>query len=397
MIPCARRRGSRMRLCIVGGALQGMEAVFLGHKAGYETVVIDRRAEAPALSICDESHVLDPITSRHSAMEIFRTCDAVLPACEEHDLLECLDNMLKVSGIPFLFDLRSYDISQSKIESNALMAADGVPMPRPWPECGFPVIVKPSSQSGSIGVSIAHDEVEMAAGLNRIDALGDEPVVQEFVHGKSVSIEVIGNGNSFAAYVTTEVVLDKGYDCKEVRCSPGILDDETREAFERHSRNIAKSLKLNGLMDVEAILTPKGLRFLEIDARIPSQTPAAIFTATGINLLEMLMASKTGSETHCKSTGRCGIYWHLRMKDGILTTTGEKEFSHVVCPHMESGLFGSDDSISDYGPGKTEWHGTFMVSADTLSEAEARRASVIQTILSECGTEAFVDSIPKEA
>ena len=32
-----------MRLCIVGGALQGMEAAFLGKKAGFETVVIDRR------------------------------------------------------------------------------------------------------------------------------------------------------------------------------------------------------------------------------------------------------------------------------------------------------------------------------------------------------------------
>lgn len=37
-----------MRLCIVGGALQGMEAVFLASKAGYETVVIDRRPDAPA-------------------------------------------------------------------------------------------------------------------------------------------------------------------------------------------------------------------------------------------------------------------------------------------------------------------------------------------------------------
>lgn len=386
-----------MRLCIVGGALQGMEAVFLGHKAGYETVVIDRREEAPALSICDEPHILNPIADRESAMDVFRTCDAVLPACEEHDLLECLDELLKDSGIPFLFDLRAYDISQSKIESNGLMAADGVPMPQPWPDCGFPVVVKPSSQSGSIGVSIAHNKEEMEAGLEKVRALGDDPVIQEFVHGKSVSVEVIGNGINATAYVTTEVVLDNGYDCKEVRCHPDILDAPTRESFEIHSRNIAESLGLNGLMDVEAILTPKGLRFLEIDARIPSQTPAAIYTATGINLLEILMASKTGAKISVRKTRRSGIYWHLKMKDGVLMTTGEKEFSHVDRPLMESGLFGSDDSISDYCPGKREWYGTFMVSADTISEAEKRKESVIQTIMRECDTESFVDSIPKEA
>ena len=48
------------RIAIVGGALQGMEAVLLSKAAGYETVVLDRKAHAPALSICDEPVVLDP-------------------------------------------------------------------------------------------------------------------------------------------------------------------------------------------------------------------------------------------------------------------------------------------------------------------------------------------------
>ena len=85
------------------------------------------------------------------------------------------------------------------------------------------------------------------------------------------------------------------------------------------------------------------------------------------------------------------------MKDGVLRTTGEKEFSHVDRPLMISGLFGSDDSITDYAPGRKEWHGTFMVSADTPSEAEERRRSVIQTIMRECGADSFVDASPKEA
>ena len=383
-----------MRLCIVGGALQGMEAVFLGHKAGYETIVIDRRAEAPALYICDEPHVLDPLEDPWAAMEIFRTCDAVLPACEEHDLLSALDRMLAGSGVRLLFDLHAYDTSQSKLESNELMTRVGVPLPGRWPECGFPVVVKPSSQSGSIGVSVAHSEDEIQAGLEKVSALGDEPVIQEFVHGKSVSIEVIGDGEDARAYVTTEVVLDGGYDCKEVRCFPDILDDEQQSVFEDCSRRTAEALGLGALMDVEAILTPKGLRFLEIDARIPSQTPAAIYTATGINLLEQLVGS---GKAPVKSSGRSGIYWHLHFKDGVLRTTGEKEFSHVSEPRMDSGLFGSDDSITDYAPEKREWHGTFMVSGDTPQEAEDRRLSVIRAIMEECGTGSFVDAAPEEA
>ena len=34
-----------MRIAIVGGALQGMEAVLLSNAAGYETVVLDRKKD----------------------------------------------------------------------------------------------------------------------------------------------------------------------------------------------------------------------------------------------------------------------------------------------------------------------------------------------------------------
>lgn len=385
-----------MRLCIVGGALQGMEAAFLGRKAGYETVLIDRRENAPALSICDEPHVLNPLDDPEGTLEIFRTCDAVLPACEEHDLLELLDGILRDAGIPFLFDLHAYDTSQSKLESNRLMQSVGVPLPGHWPECGFPVVVKPSSQSGSVGVTVAHSQEEIDEGLERIERLDDEPVIQEFVHGKSISLEVIGDGEESVPYVTTEVVLDGGYDCKEVRCYPTILDEEQERDFARYSKLTAEGLGLKGLMDVEAILTPKGLRFLEIDARIPSQTPAAILTGTGVNLLEQLVLSRTTGRKPLTRSGRSGIYWHLHFRDGVLRTTGEKEFSHVLRPRMESGLFGSDDSISDYSPGKREWHGTFMVSGATPEEAEDRRLSVIRAIMDSCAAERFDDLSPKE-
>ena len=74
-------------MAIVGGALQGMEAVYLANKAGIETVVLDRKADAPALSICDDPFVLDPTKDPESAMGIFEGCDAVIPASFRHAFL----------------------------------------------------------------------------------------------------------------------------------------------------------------------------------------------------------------------------------------------------------------------------------------------------------------------
>ncbi len=94
-------------------------------------------------------------------------------------------------------------------------------------------------------------------------------------------------------------------------------------------------------MDVEAILSPKGLRVLEIDARIPSQTPAAVEAATGINLLEELVLSADGGlRLPRKTNNLCSVYRHLLFRDGPLSTCGEKTFARVTTPNLIDDFFG---------------------------------------------------------
>ena len=384
-----------MRIAIVGGALQGMEAVLLSKAAGYETVVLDRKSTAPALSLCDVPVVTDPTKEPDKALEIFQDCDVVIPACEEMDLLCTLDSIKSKMDAPLLFDLKSYGISSSKNRSNEIMASVGVPLPKPWPDCGFPAIVKPASQSGSIGVSVAYNQADVDKGLETVKALNDEPVIQEFVHGKSVSIEVIGNGSTATSYVTTEVCLDSNYDCKMVRCNPNIMSQEDCDLFGKIGKDVAEAIGLSALMDVEAILTPKGLRVLEIDARIPSQTPAAIEAATGVNLLEELATTALGKPRNRTPDEGCSVYRHVFLRDGVLRSSGEKEFGHVVSPRFEKGLFGADNSITDYEPGKKEWHATLICKGRTEAEADERSDAAIQKILDECSIEEFQDGTPE--
>lgn len=384
-----------MRIAIVGGALQGMEAVLLSKAAGYETVVLDRKKGAPAMSLCDEPVNLDPTKDPEAALEVFRGCDAVIPACEEMDLLKTLDSMKSKMDAPLLFDLASYNISNSKNRSNEVMKSVGVPLPQPWPQCGFPAIVKPSSQSGSIGVTVAMNEEDMKKGLDIVMSLGDEPVIQEFVHGKSVSVEVIGNGKTAKGYITTEVCLDSNYDCKMVRCNPNIMTKEDCDLFAKIGEDVAEAIGLSALMDVEAILTPKGLRVLEIDARIPSQTPAAIEAATGVNLLEELATTALGRPAGRKPKEGSSVYRHVYLRDGELRSSGEKEFGHVVSPRFAPGLFGSDNCITDYEPGKAEWHATLISKGRTEKEADERAAACIEKILDECSIERFLDGTPE--
>jgi len=381
-----------MRIAIVGGALQGMEAVYLSKKAGFKTFVIDRREDAPASSLADDHAALDLVKDGKDAARIFEGCDAVLPANENMGLLCTLQKLLSKSEIPLLFDMDSYKISSSKSASNRLMEDAGIPIPKKWPECGYPAIVKPSSQSGSTGVTVAYNENDVNNGIKKVMDIGDEPVIQEFVSGKSVSMEVIGNGEEFRSFVTTEILLSKKYDCKRVKCTPDILTDEKDEEFRTISENLAESIGLRSLMDVEAIDTKNGLRVLEIDARIPSQTPAAVLAATGINILkEMILPDERAYEN---MDSAASSYEHLMVKDGKLMTCGEKEFSHVRGPRIVSGLFGSDEMITDYEHGKNLWWCTMINRANTEKELEIKRSECIRSIINECGLNEFIDLSP---
>lgn len=384
-----------MRLAIMGGALQGMETVYLSKIAGIETVVIDKRISAPALAIADETHIIDPVKDIDTAMRIFGDCDAVIPACEELTLLEILNQHLSKADIPFLFDLNAYKISCSKEKSNILMSEAGVPLPLPWPECGFPAIVKPSCQSGSIGVTAVKNEQERQEALTKVKKLNDIPVVQEFVTGKNVSIEAIGNGEKARSYATTEIILDRNYDCKMVRCAPDILSSKNDETLRDICKKAAEAIELNALMDMEAIDSANGLRVLEIDARIPSQTPAAVEAGTGINLLEELIECKLGNQTTKTGYRKAGIYEHYVFKDGILNTCGETEFGHVRNPAIISGLFGSYKMITDYEPGKTEWRAAVITKGRDTKDAEKQRLAVLDRIIKEAEVKMFSDFGPE--
>jgi pyrrolysine biosynthesis protein PylC len=377
-----------MKLAIVGGELRAVEAAYLAKKAGFETYVISQYSDAPAFSLSNEHAVLTP-AQESDAMRIFRDCDAVLPTCDNIGVLSRLDTLLERAGIPFLFDLIPYLITSSKSASNGLMEKMRMPMPRRWQECGYPVIVKPSSHSRGMGVTVAYSEKEVGEGIERIMGMGDEPVIQEFVTGRNVSMQVIGDGHEFMPFALTEAVSGKDHDCSMVRCMPNILSEEKEDEFRRLTERLAESVNLRSVMDVEAIDTENGLKIIEMDARIPCQTPAAVLAATDINLLEELADLDLGKKR--KIRPRASSYEYFLIDNGKLMPCGETEFAKIRDPAVMCGLFGSDEMITDYTYGSRTWRCAVINSADTEDGLEKKRARCIESIMSGCELSEFTD------
>lgn len=386
-----------MKVGVVGGALQGTEAVYLSRKAGIETVVVDRRKRAPALSLADEAVIIDIIKEPNRAARIFGDCDAVLPANENYETLVNLVKIFEKLEVPLMFDMKSYEISSSKIRSNEMMRKLNIPMPGDWPGCGFPVVVKPSGQSGSAGVTKAITQQQLEDSIERVRSMGDDCIVQEYVDGPNISIEVIGNGMEIVPLVITEIVLDDVYDCKMVRSPYNKLEPEIERMFIEASKKMATQLGLNGIMDVEAIVKDGIPKVLEIDARIPSQTPAAVLGSSGVNMMSMLtdvfVKGRLDRPSSIKKGG--AFYEHIIVDGKTMRSCGEGVFSKVDRPNLISGLFGSDEMITDYQPGKKKWRATIINSDPDENAAWGKRLACLWEIMEQTGVTKYINPTPE--
>lgn len=255
--------------------------------------------------------------------------ELIIPAMEDTVSLGCLAAAAEKKDIPLVFDLEAYAVTSSKRKSDNLFSSLGLsvprPVPRPWPDCGLPVIVKPSGSSGSRGVRKITDQEELILFLEKIESLREEWVVQEFLEGPSYSLEVISWKGHCVTLQTTELEMDHTYDCKRV-LAPGELPESLDRELRRATAILAQALQLTGVMDIEVILDRDRLKILEIDARLPSQTPTVIEMSTGINILGLVREVSVESkipETLPMGSQRGVVYEHIMVRKDHLEVMGE--------------------------------------------------------------------------
>jgi 3-methylornithine--L-lysine ligase len=388
-----------MRLLVVGGKLQGTEAAYLAGEAGYEVVLVDRRAGVPAAGLADEVHTFDIAADVARAHELVRGCGAVLPACEDDDTLDWLADHVPAWDVPLLFDRRAYALTASKIRSNELFARLEVPRPLPWPRCGFPLVVKPSIGSGSHGVRLVRSEPELALARAALASRGEEVVAEEYVPGPSLSLEVIGWGTEVVALQATGLEFDAGYDCKRVTAPVEPRDEVTAAilaGFADTSRQLARGLGLQGVMDVEVMVGGGEAKVLEIDARLPSQTPAAVFHSSGLNVIPLLYETVAhGVLPQAPSEPpRGSVYQHVLVDGGRVEVLGEHVIGAAAPLSRHDGLWGADVVLTDRDSGRDRWVAITMTRGDDLAAARARADDAVLRLAGEHGLELVPEGAP---
>lgn len=112
--------------------------------------------------------------------------------------------LLELAGLPYTgSDCLGSALAMDKLVSKQLFTGAGVPTP-PWlvgavtasdvlgQLGGFPVIVKPSHEGSTVGVSVVEGEDDLPAALTRAGEFEGPPLIEGFIPGRELAVGVLG-------------------------------------------------------------------------------------------------------------------------------------------------------------------------------------------------------------
>ena len=384
-----------MLVGIVGGKLQGIEAAYLARKAGWEVRVIDKKPDVPASGLGHSSVQVD-VTLENNLADVLGDVDLIIPALEDDGALRSLTRWSRKAGIALAFDPQAYAVSSSKVKSVELFKKIGLPLPVAWPHCSFPVLAKPVRGSGSKGVRVFADRDSMVGWFSHEFPPSDW-ILEEYLEGSQHSLEVVGRPGNYRLLQVTDLYVDQKFDCMRV-IAPSNLPLNLVAEFERLTLRIAEALNLHGIMDVEAIYCQGEFKVLEMDARLPSQTPTAVYWSINQNMLGLLgnlyAATLQDDRPPAGSIARGVVYEHILVSGGILRVSGEGIMTEGGPLNLQNNFFGADEAITNFEPGKDQWVATLIFCGTDRQQAQEKRNRGISEIVSQLEIKDVIDPQP---
>jgi biotin carboxylase len=187
---------------------------------------------------------------------------------------------------------------QATSEQDALAAAD---------RFGYPCIVKPMTESASIGVTLCRTPQETAAAYRSISSVPTNfrgqprppgALVEEYLLGFEVSVEsvVTDRGERVLLGVTDKALGPHPYFVEMGDTFPSMLPTPVRDSCADIACRALKAVGHDfGAAHVEVKVTPDGPRIVEVNGRMPgAEIPQIIRVATGVYLQREVVKLHTG-------------------------------------------------------------------------------------------------------
>ncbi|MDO8603802.1 MAG: D-alanine--D-alanine ligase [bacterium] len=152
-------------------------------------------------------------------------------------------------------------------------------------EIRAPYVVKPLSGGSSVGLSLAHNEKDLVAGIEKALTYSEKAMVEEYVSGREVTLGVVDSSGRAGSYATPplEILLPEGtlfdYDQKYKNLShpvgPARMSESERRALEETALLAHTHLGARHYARYDFIMTDEGPYLLEVNT-LPGLTDTSL-------------------------------------------------------------------------------------------------------------------------
>jgi D-alanine-D-alanine ligase len=190
--------------------------------------------------------------------------------------------------------MRAYDVPTA----DWLMANDPQAIPdveHVVSTLGLPLIVKPSKQGSTVGLSIVKEPSELVPAIREAFKHDDEVMLEQFIAGRELTVTILGS----LALPVGEIVAKKeiyDYECKYTpgmaeEIFPAALSAEESAEVQSQAKRTFGALKLSGCARIDFRMTKEGQFFCLEANTLPGMTATSLVpqaaAAAGIPFAEL--------------------------------------------------------------------------------------------------------------
>src|SRR6476619_2501303 len=242
-----------------------------------------------------------------NALPVVRDADVLFRALHGGRVEDgTIQTLLEMVGVPYTGSGRlgsamamDKDISKRLFRAAGVATADWAMTPIPAAEAerrlGLPLVVKPSKQGSTVGLSVVKQMEDFAEAVALAARYDDEVMVERFIRGRELTVGILdGEALAVGEIIPRHEIFD--YECKYTpgmsqEIFPADLPAATAAECGRLSLLAHEALKLGGYSRVDFRLTPSGELFcLEVNT-LPGMTATSLLPqaarASGMDFPEL--------------------------------------------------------------------------------------------------------------
>ncbi len=210
-------------------------------------------------------------------------------------------------------------------------------------EVGYPIVIRPSYVLGGRAMEIVRDDEQLARYVREaVQVSGDSPVLidQYLSAAIEVDADALADGTDVFVAGIMEHIEEAGVHSGDSACSlpPFSLKPETVKELERQTVELARALKVRGLMNVQFAIenpyTDPKIYVLEVNPRASRTVPFVAKTLGQplAGIAAKIMAGKALADFNLKPRD----YRHVAVKEAVFPFARFANVDTVLGPEMRS-------------------------------------------------------------